>query len=76
MKQRSCSKTTCAGVATATLTYDYDGCVLAIGPLSPTPNPHSYDLCQAHADALTAPAGWQVLRHSPFAGIDERDLNA
>lgn len=49
---------------------------MAIGPLSPTPNPHSYDLCQAHADSLTAPAGWQVLRHSPFAGLDESEFHA
>lgn len=76
MDERACSKVTCSRVATATLTYDYAGCVLAIGPLSPTPNPHSYDLCEMHANALKAPAGWQVLRHSPFAGIDESELHA
>lgn len=25
--------------------------------------PHCYDLCQEHAERLTAPLGWEVVRH-------------
>jgi hypothetical protein len=37
-----------------------------LGPLSLKAEPHSYDLCAAHADRLSAPQGWSVLRiHEP-----------
>jgi hypothetical protein len=26
--------------------------------------PGSYDLCERHAERLSAPQGWQVVRHS------------
>ena len=35
-----------------------------LGPLSGAPEPHSYDLCEHHADRLSAPQGWSVLRIS------------
>jgi len=34
-----------------------------LGPLSQKAEPHSYDLCAAHAERLSAPQGWQVVRH-------------
>jgi hypothetical protein len=46
----------------ATLTYVYAECTVVLGPLATSPEPHSYDLCQQHADRLTAPRGWDVLR--------------
>ena len=76
VEDRLCSKVTCKRPAHFTLTYDYDGCVMAIGPLSPVSDPHGYDLCELHAENLKAPSGWQVLRHSPFAGINEDALDA
>lgn len=34
-----------------------------VGPLSTTREPHSYDLCDAHARRLTVPHGWELVRH-------------
>jgi hypothetical protein len=33
-----------------------------LGPLAPYVEPHSYDLCANHADRLTVPLGWAVVR--------------
>ena len=33
-----------------------------LGPLAAYVEPHCYDLCSAHADRLTAPRGWDVVR--------------
>lgn len=46
----------------ATLTYAYAESTAVVGPLSPSSEPHTYDLCPAHAAKLTAPRGWSVLR--------------
>jgi hypothetical protein len=46
----------------ATLTYAYAESTAVVGPLSPTDEPHTYDLCPDHAAKLTAPRGWSVLR--------------
>jgi hypothetical protein len=34
-----------------------------VGPLATYSEPHSYDLCEEHALRLTAPRGWDVVRH-------------
>jgi hypothetical protein len=34
-----------------------------VGPLAAFSEPHSYDLCEAHARGLTAPRGWDLVRH-------------
>lgn len=34
-----------------------------VGPLAMQPEPHTYDLCQGHAHNLTAPRGWELVRH-------------
>ncbi len=34
-----------------------------VGPLATSSEPHSYDLCERHALRLTAPRGWDVVRH-------------
>lgn len=34
-----------------------------VGPLATYSEPHSYDLCEEHAVRLTAPKGWDVVRH-------------
>ena len=36
--------------------------VAVLGPLATYAEPHSYDLCDQHAERLTAPRGWEVVR--------------
>nr|NLD39673.1 DUF3499 domain-containing protein [Actinomycetales bacterium] len=59
---RQCSRSTCTHPAVATLTYDYTDSTAVLGPLSTSAEPHAYDLCQRHAESLTVPRGWQVVR--------------
>lgn len=59
---RQCSRSTCVNAAVATLTYVYADSTVVVGPLATTAEPHSYDLCLDHADGLTAPRGWDVVR--------------
>jgi hypothetical protein len=47
----------------ATLTYIYAASTAVVGPLAAYPEPHSYDLCAGHARSLTAPRGWELVRH-------------
>ena len=49
----------------ATLTYVYSDSTAVLGPLSHLAEPHSYDLCADHAERLTAPRGWEVVRLTP-----------
>ena len=45
-----------------------------VGPLATASEPHSYDLCEQHALRLTAPKGWEVVRHEgEFAAPDRSD---
>lgn len=60
---RRCSRTGCANAAVATLTYVYSDSTAVVGPLATYAEPHSYDLCEAHAMRLTAPRGWELVRH-------------
>lgn len=46
----------------ATLTYVYSDSTAVLGPLATYAEPHCYDLCAEHADRLTAPRGWEVVR--------------
>lgn len=68
MKRRSgervrvCTKPSCPRAAVATLTYDYHDSTAVLGPLSTSLQPHTYDLCDHHAETLTVPRGWQVVR--------------
>ncbi len=51
----------------ATLTYQYEDSTVVVGTLSQRAEPHSYDLCVRHADAFTAPRGWDVVHlHQEF----------
>jgi hypothetical protein len=47
----------------ATLTYAYADSTAVVGPLASYAEPHSYDLCEPHALRLTAPRGWEIVRH-------------
>jgi hypothetical protein len=51
--------------AVATLTYVYSDRTAVLGPLATYAEPHCYDLCRDHADTLSAPRGWEVLRLGP-----------
>jgi hypothetical protein len=52
----------------ATLTYVYADSTAVLGPLSTYAEPHCYDLCSEHAERLTAPLGWEILRLTPDPG--------
>ena len=60
---RRCSRNGCPNPAVATLTYVYADSTAVVGPLAAFAEPHSYDLCERHARSLTAPRGWDVVRH-------------
>jgi hypothetical protein len=60
---RRCSRNGCPQPAVATLTYVYADSTAVVGPLAVSAEPHTYDLCEAHAVRLTAPKGWDLVRH-------------
>jgi hypothetical protein len=60
--KRQCSKAGCAEPAVATLTYVYADSTVVLGPLATYAEPHTYDLCAVHAQRLTAPRGWDIVR--------------
>jgi hypothetical protein len=66
---RRCSRTACTAPAVATLTYVYADRAAVVGPLATHAEPHCYDLCEPHAHRLTAPRGWEVVRHEPDLGV-------
>jgi len=56
----------------------YSDSTAVIGPLATSHEPHSWDLCIGHAGRITAPRGWELVRHTgPLpANPDEDDLVA
>lgn len=78
-RPRTCSRPACTRPAVATLTYVYDDSTAVLGPLATLAEPHSYDLCDTHAQRLTAPRGWEVMRllpDAPLAAPSHDDLLA
>lgn len=59
---RKCSRTACSRTAVATLTYVYSDSTAVVGPLATYAEPHTYDLCTDHAERLTPPRGWDIVR--------------
>jgi hypothetical protein len=59
---RACSRASCRQMATMTLTYIYAESTAVVGPLATYSEPHAYDLCEIHAERLTVPNGWEVIR--------------
>lgn len=59
---RFCTRTACTARAVNTLTYVYAEQTAVVGPLAQQPEPGSYDLCEFHAQALTPPRGWDIIR--------------
>ncbi|HVE74009.1 MAG TPA: DUF3499 domain-containing protein [Mycobacteriales bacterium] len=66
---RRCSRTACTHAAVATLTYVYAASTAVVGPLATYAEPHCYDLCDGHAHGLTAPRGWDLVRHEHDAAL-------
>ncbi|MDT5349384.1 MAG: hypothetical protein QOH91_2671, partial [Mycobacterium sp.] len=62
----------------ATLTFVYSDSTAVVGPLATVREPHSWDLCVGHAGRITAPRGWELVRHAgPLpTHPDEDDLVA
>ncbi len=63
----------------ATLTFVYSDSTAVVGPLATAREPHSWDLCVGHAGRITAPRGWDLVRHAgplPTHHPDEDDLVA
>lgn len=62
----------------ATLTYVYSDSTAVVGPLATVREPHTWDLCLGHATRITAPRGWELVRHAaPLpTNPDEDDLVA
>jgi Protein of unknown function (DUF3499) len=60
------------------LTFVYSDSTAVVGPLSTVSEPHSWDLCVAHAGRITAPRGWELVRHAGPLPLhpDEDDLVA
>ena len=75
---RRCCRPGCPHYAVATLTFVYSDSTAVVGPLATVSEPHSWDLCVAHAGRITAPRGWELVRHAgPLAtNPDEDDLIA
>jgi hypothetical protein len=48
----------------ATLTFVYSDSTAVVGPLATVSEPHSWDLCVGHAGRITAPRGWELVRHA------------
>src|SRR5690606_38756661 len=75
---RRCCRPGCKNPAVATLTYVYSDSTAVVGPLATVAEPHSWDLCETHASRITAPKGWELVRHegSFSSTSDDDDLTA
>lgn len=57
----------------ATLTFVYSDSTAVVGPLATNREPHSWDLCVNHAGRITAPRGWELVRHPGPLGPPPED---
>jgi hypothetical protein len=75
---RRCCRPGCPHYAVATLTFVYSDSTAVVGPLATVSEPHSWDLCVMHASRITAPRGWELVRHAgPLPShTDDDDLVA
>lgn len=75
---RRCCRPGCPHYAVATLTFVYSDSTAVVGPLAVASEPHSWDLCVSHAGRITAPRGWELVRHAGPLTLnpDEDDLIA
>ncbi|HEX7322903.1 MAG TPA: DUF3499 domain-containing protein [Mycobacterium sp.] len=71
---RRCCRPGCPHYAVATLTFVYADSTAVVGPLATAREPHSWDLCVGHASRITAPRGWELVRHAgPLPAHPEDD---
>ena len=61
---RRCCRPGCPHYGVATLTFVYSDSTAVVGPLATVSEPHSWDLCVMHASRITAPKGWELVRHA------------
>nr|WP_211336276.1 DUF3499 domain-containing protein [Nocardia tenerifensis] len=76
---RRCCRPGCKNPAVATLTYVYSDSTAVVGPLATVAEPHSWDLCETHGSRITAPKGWEMVRHEggfSSSTPDDDDLTA
>ncbi|MBS9534882.1 DUF3499 domain-containing protein [Mycobacterium sp. M1] len=74
---RRCCRPGCPHYAVATLTFVYSDSTAVVGPLATAAEPHSWDLCVNHASRITAPRGWELVRHpGPLVSPEDDDLIA
>ncbi len=66
---RACARPACGHAAAATFVYDYQARTTWLDPLARERHPMAYDLCVAHADALTVPQGWRLVDRRGGAGL-------
>ncbi len=81
LRLRRCHRSGCAGTATASLTYSYADRQAVLGPLATSREPGAFDLCRVHAETLTVPRGWDIIRLplepvSPGPTLDDLDALA
>jgi len=70
---RQCSRPACKQAAVYTLTYVYRDSTAVVGPLAAFVEPHCYDLCARHADRMTAPRGWDIVRLPALPAQEQAD---
>ncbi len=61
------------------MTYVYSDSSAVVGPLAPRAEPGSYDLCDQHAQTLSVPRGWEIIRLPGDFGVSpasDDDLEA
>ncbi|MGN0099871.1 MAG: DUF3499 domain-containing protein [Dietzia sp.] len=76
-ENRRCCRPGCPNRAVATLTYVYADSTAVIGPLPAVQEPHAWDLCAVHALRITAPRGWDLVRHPDLdTSAEDSDLTA
>ncbi|MGW8591455.1 DUF3499 domain-containing protein [Dietzia sp. NPDC055340] len=76
-ENRRCCRPGCPNRAVATLTYVYADSTAVVGPLPAVEEPHAWDLCAAHALRITAPRGWDLVRHPDIdTSAEDSDLTA
>ena len=68
---RVCARPGCGEAASATLVFDYNGRTTWLDALAGERHPMAYDLCAAHAAALTVPRGWQLVDRRDAAPFDD-----
>jgi Protein of unknown function (DUF3499) len=57
---RRCARPTCSEQAVVTLSYDYTGRNVWLDDLDRQDDPANHDLCERHAERVTAPQGWAL----------------